>query len=119
MLRLWLSPRALLLHLALVVVAGGCLLAGWWQLHRALAGNGLSWFYTFEWPIFAGFAGFGWWQLLHDTNEDRLLRRQEREQDRKEWQAAMRGELSVAPGPLAGAPAVDAARPDARRASGA
>lgn len=26
---------------------------GDWQLHRAEAGNELSWAYTFEWPIFA------------------------------------------------------------------
>jgi hypothetical protein len=26
---------------------------GDWQLHRAEAGNELSWAYTFEWPLFA------------------------------------------------------------------
>jgi hypothetical protein len=26
---------------------------GRWQLHRAEAGNELSWAYTFEWPLFA------------------------------------------------------------------
>jgi hypothetical protein len=38
----------------------------WWQLGRALAGNSLSWAYTFEWPLFAGYAVYVWWQLIHD-----------------------------------------------------
>ena len=53
-------------HLVLLVSAPGCMLAFWWQLHRALAGNELSWAYTFEWPFFAVFAVVAWWQLLHD-----------------------------------------------------
>lgn len=65
----WLSPRALLLHLAVVIVASGCALAGWWQATRALAGNGLSWVYSVEWPIFALIAIAGWWQLIHEDPE--------------------------------------------------
>lgn len=42
------------------------LLLGIWQLRRALAGNDLSWAYTFEWPLFAGYAGYLWWKLLHE-----------------------------------------------------
>ncbi len=37
-----------------------------WQLGRALSGNTLSWAYTFEWPLFAGYAVYVWWQLVHD-----------------------------------------------------
>ncbi len=37
-----------------------------WQLSRALGGNTLSWAYTFEWPLFAGYAIYVWWQLIHD-----------------------------------------------------
>jgi hypothetical protein len=37
-----------------------------WQLDRALGGNALSWAYTFEWPLFAGYAVYVWWQLIHD-----------------------------------------------------
>jgi len=33
---------------------------GGWQLHRAEAGNELSWAYTFEWPIFA-ICGVAFW----------------------------------------------------------
>jgi len=46
-----------------------CGAATWWQLSRALGGNGLSWFYTFEWPIFAGIAIAMWWHLIHEDPE--------------------------------------------------
>ncbi len=62
----WFSKRAFGLHGALVVVVGACLALGWWQLSRALSGNGLSWVYTFEWPFFAAYAVYMWWKLLHE-----------------------------------------------------
>jgi hypothetical protein len=71
----WLSPRALLLHLAVVVIAPGCGVAGWWQATRALAGNGLSWAYSVEWPIFGLIAVAGWWQLVHEDPEDYAARK--------------------------------------------
>jgi hypothetical protein len=61
----WLSTRALLLHLAVVVVAGVCLALAYWQIRRATGGNGLSWAYVFEWPLFAGVAVYAWWDLIH------------------------------------------------------
>jgi hypothetical protein len=69
----WLSRRALLLHALLVTVAPGCLFAGWWQVHRALSGNLVSYFYSIEWPIFAVLAGVAWWQLLHDDERPGLV----------------------------------------------
>jgi len=48
---------------------------GWWQLHRALSGNTLSWFYTFEWPFFAAYAVYVWWKLLHDDGTGVRTRR--------------------------------------------
>ena len=39
---------------------------GYWQFHRAMAGNGLSWAYTFEWPLFAGFAIVFWARTIRD-----------------------------------------------------
>ena len=63
----WLSGRALGLHVLLAVVVPACLLAGWWQVHRALSGNLLSYLYSVEWPIFAVIAIVGWWQLVHDV----------------------------------------------------
>jgi hypothetical protein len=65
----------LLLHLLFILVAGGCLLAGWWQVHRAMAGNALSYGYSVEWPAFAVVAGIGWWQMVHDTPEEIAERR--------------------------------------------
>jgi len=61
----------LLLHLGVLFVVLGCLAAAWWQATRALGGNGLSWFYTFEWPVFAVIALAAWWHLIHEDPEER------------------------------------------------
>jgi hypothetical protein len=63
----WWSPRAIGLHVVLLVVVPTFLALCDWQVHRALAGNGLSWAYVFEWPFFAGYAVFVWWKLVHET----------------------------------------------------
>ena len=62
----WTSRRAVSLHVALVVFVPGCVALTWWQVSRALGGNTLSWVYTFEWPIFAAYATYMWWKLVHD-----------------------------------------------------
>ncbi len=62
----WLSRRAIGLHLTLAVVVPTFLALCDWQVHRALAGNGLSWAYVFEWPFFAGYAVYMWWRLVHE-----------------------------------------------------
>jgi hypothetical protein len=72
----WFSRRALLLHLEFAVLVCGCLAAGWWQATRALGGNGLSWFYTFEWPAFALVAIAAWWHLIHESPEAYRARKQ-------------------------------------------
>jgi hypothetical protein len=74
----WFSARALLLHFEFWLVVAACGAATWWQASRALAGNGLSWFYTFEWPIFAGIAVAAWWHLIHENPEERAARKRER-----------------------------------------
>jgi hypothetical protein len=61
----WFSLRSVGLHLALVVWFGGCLLAAWWQVGRALQGNEYSYLYSIEWPLFAIAGVFGWWALVH------------------------------------------------------
>jgi integral membrane protein len=71
----WLSRRALLLHFEVLIVAPGCVVAGWWQATRALAGNGLSWVYSVEWPLFALLAVWGWWHLIHEDPEAYRKRR--------------------------------------------
>jgi len=61
----WSSGRAVSLHIALLLFVPGCGLAAWWQITRAFDGNGLSYLYSAEWPIFAGLAVYFWWMLLH------------------------------------------------------
>jgi hypothetical protein len=39
---------------------------GDWQFRRAMAGNALSWAYTFEWPLFAVFAVVFWAKTIRD-----------------------------------------------------
>jgi DNA-binding transcriptional regulator of glucitol operon len=63
--RRWTSPRALLIHLALVVSVPLFLAAAWWQVHRAESGNTLSYGYAIEWPLFAVAAVYLWWHLIH------------------------------------------------------
>jgi hypothetical protein len=63
---------ALRLHLTL---AGGlviCVGAFVIELLRALGGHSFSWMYVFEWPLFAGFALYMWWNLLQ--GKDRVHR---------------------------------------------
>jgi hypothetical protein len=54
------------MHVTLLVLLPAFAWLTWWQLSRALSGNALSWAYTFEWPLFAGYAVYVWWQLIHD-----------------------------------------------------
>ncbi|HSR85834.1 MAG TPA: hypothetical protein VLM11_16795 [Streptosporangiaceae bacterium] len=61
-----LSPRWLTWHAFILVSAGGMLLLGGWQLHRAQTGNALSWAYTFEWPVFAIFVVIFWGKTIFD-----------------------------------------------------
>lgn len=59
------GSEAVKLHLTL---AGGLILctgAFMFEVQRALGGNELSWAYVFEWPLFAVFACYMWWNLLH------------------------------------------------------
>lgn len=78
----WVTPRALLLHLAFLLIAAGCLTAGWWQVQRAMQGNTLSYLYSVEWPAFVVVAGIGWFQMVRDTPEDIEQRRRFRAQMR-------------------------------------
>jgi hypothetical protein len=64
--RFLLRPRWLGWHLLMVVSFFGMFWLGDWQLHRALSGNGLSWAYTFEWPLFAVFAVVFWAKTIRD-----------------------------------------------------
>ena len=60
------TPKWIAWHLFMVASVIGMLWLGDWQLRRALSGNGLSWAYTFEWPIFAVFAVVFWAKTIRD-----------------------------------------------------
>ena len=59
---------AVKLHLTLAAGLAICIAAFIFEVGRALGGNTLSWAYVFEWPIFAVFALYLWWNLLHDPD---------------------------------------------------
>ncbi|MGH9172622.1 MAG: hypothetical protein ACRD0Z_17450 [Acidimicrobiales bacterium] len=64
----WWTRRAFGLHATLAVCVPLFFALAWWQLHRAIGGNVLSWAYTFEWPFFACYAVWTWWRLIHDES---------------------------------------------------
>ncbi len=64
---------ALRLHLTLAGGLALCIGAFVIELLRALSGHSFSWMYVFEWPLFAGFAVYMWWNLLQGN--DRVDRR--------------------------------------------
>ncbi len=53
------------MHLGCLLFVPFCIAATWWQITRAEDGNGLSYLYTFEWPVFAIVGVYFWWQFLH------------------------------------------------------
>jgi hypothetical protein len=64
----------------LLLFVPGCAVAAWWQVTRAFDGNGLSYLYSVEWPIFAVVAVYFWWMLIHTDYETvglKGMRRQE------------------------------------------
>lgn len=63
---------ALHLHLTLAAGLALCIGAFVFELLRALGGHSFSWMYVFEWPLFAGFAVYMWWNLLQ--GKDRVRR---------------------------------------------
>ncbi|MBO0776361.1 MAG: hypothetical protein J2P34_08590, partial [Actinobacteria bacterium] len=64
--RFLVSPKWLGWHVFVVLAVIGMLALGNWQLHRAEAGNALSWAYTFEWPLFSVFAIVFWAKTIRD-----------------------------------------------------
>src|SRR5664279_2856586 len=58
-------------HLTLAVGLAVCGVAFWFEIRRALGGNGLSWAYVFEWPLLAVFAVYMWWTVLHGNRPTR------------------------------------------------
>jgi len=68
--KVWLSRRAIKLHVVILIVVPAFLALCFWQISRALGGNTLSWAYVFEWPLFAGYAVYMWWRFVHEAAED-------------------------------------------------
>ena len=64
--RFLITPKWLGWHALVILSVLGMLWLGNWQLHRAEAGNALSWAYTFEWPLFAIFAVVFWAKTIRD-----------------------------------------------------
>jgi len=64
--RVLVTPRWISWHLFAVAAVIGMIWLGDWQLRRALAGNTLSWAYTFEWPVFAVFGVVFWVKTVRD-----------------------------------------------------
>lgn len=64
--RVLFTPRWLSWHLFAVAAFAGMLWLGDWQFRRAVAGNALSWAYTFEWPVFAIFGVVFWVKTIRD-----------------------------------------------------
>jgi hypothetical protein len=64
--RFLIAPKWLGWHVFVILSVVGMLWLGNWQLHRAEAGNALSWAYTFEWPLFAIFAVVFWAKTIRD-----------------------------------------------------
>ncbi len=61
-------------HLTLAIGLALCAAAFWFELHRALGGNELSWAYVFEWPLLGVFAVYMWWRVLHPAQPRRAAR---------------------------------------------
>jgi hypothetical protein len=66
--RRYFTFRCVTMHVTLIVILPVFAWLTRWQLDRATAGNTLSWAYTFEWPLFGGYALYVWWQLIHDDS---------------------------------------------------
>ncbi len=87
----WWGPRAIGLHLALLVWIVLCAVAAWWQVGRAIQGNSLSFMYAIEWPVFAILGVLGWYALL---NMERVT--EAKESARREYEDRMRAEAAAA-----------------------
>jgi hypothetical protein len=87
------------LHLTLAAGLALCIGAFSFELVRALSGHTFSWLYVFEWPFFAGFGIYLWWNLLngydrhpHHSSTRRLPAHEDGDEsdELKAWQSYLR-----------------------------
>lgn len=64
--RRFFTPAWLGLHALAITLSSAFLGFGWWQLQRAQEGNGRSWGYVFEWPVFSVFVFVMWIKMIRD-----------------------------------------------------
>ena len=64
--RRYLTPRCLWMHVTLLILLPAFAWLTWWQYTRATSGNTLSWAYVFLWPAFGVYAVYTWWHLVQD-----------------------------------------------------
>ena len=76
MVRRYFTLRCIGMHLTLAILLPAFTALTIWQYDRATSGNTLSWAYTFEWPLFGGYAIYVWWQLIHDDPTERQAARE-------------------------------------------
>lgn len=75
----------------MIVWVALCGLAAWWQVGRAIEGNGLSFMYAIEWPAFAVLGVLGWYAML---NMEKATAHEE--QARREYEETMRARARAA-----------------------
>ena len=87
----YLSRRAIVLHICLLLWVTMCAVAAWWQVSRAVQGNSLSYMYAIECPCFAVLGVLGWYAML---NMEKVTANQEAA--RREYEEQMRAEARAA-----------------------
>jgi hypothetical protein len=92
----WLSGRAVALHVAVLVVVPGCVIAAWWQVNRAQDGNQLSYLYSVMWPVFGLLGLIFWWMLIHTDYDTVGLKGMRRHQAHSQTGVAA-GEVATSP----------------------
>jgi hypothetical protein len=64
------TKNSLRIHAGLLIAETLCVSGFVIEVLRAHSGNGLSWVYVFEWPLFGGYAIYMWRKLLKDSRDD-------------------------------------------------
>ena len=91
---LW-TPAWIARHVVAILLILACLGLGWWQFTRAQAGNALSWGYTVQWPVFAGFVGFLWWREVQLVRTGAPRRRRPPAQAPERHDGSVEGAITV------------------------